>query len=609
MKKRLFLTSMFAVMLACPAYAEWPYGYGVDPNVGQGQGYIGATTSSGGTSMTSAPCATSPLTDATDGSNNYGTYTLTAQWDVDECTILLDPNNGDAMDKGGVAGTDTGVAPYGNTNAHYAPHNPANKLYTTYNTGVYFDDGRTSACQLLTNSNPFLDTAGTNTSCRYVAPVGGTVVISLYPMNPNTTSNITITGVSGNSTGSGDDLRYSYSNGGQRYFIGFYGLDNNGDNNGAIDNNKLYVNGVYNSTNNSNDALYITQAGIDAAKAITKNADGTCPNITWKAKYSCPSMTLPTPIKPGYQFDGWYKESTYTTPQPSPYEGCTSTNLYAKWTANQHTITYDCSINGGTLKTGTFNPSFGATTTDAGTDNVTIGVNYTLRSPGDVCSKANNNTGSAWSCYWVDTDNNNAHVDVTVPAGTSEWNIDHDVICGTTYGSTTITYNCGTIDSTSVGGSVSGSPDSVFNGQTDYTIRSSAIGCTQLAGYHFTGWKCNDRLGSSDSGTQTSDNKYLYAVNTPNNHPETVYYTGGITIALTANTTCTAQWAENSVTVVYEDDNDPTNGEDTAHSIDYDGQTCQYGANGETFNVPNGNDAPTKKGYTFTGWKVTHWDE
>lgn len=62
------------------------------------------------------------------------------------------------------------------------------------------------------------------------------------------------------------------------------------------------------------------------------------------------TFTLKNPERTGYTFDGWYKESTFDTKVTQIAKGTTGNQtLYAKWTPNKYTITYDC--NGGTLLT------------------------------------------------------------------------------------------------------------------------------------------------------------------------------------------------------------------------------------------------------------------
>ncbi|MBQ6012287.1 MAG: hypothetical protein IJL23_04195, partial [Alphaproteobacteria bacterium] len=149
MKNKLFLTSMVAVMLAFPAYATLVN----DPDAQHQSGTIASTSSS-------ESCDSDPLT-YQGTSKNYGTYTLTAQWDVDQCTIELDPN----VANGGAS-----------SNA-----DPFATLYTTYNVGAYKDSARTNL--MSTNSNGLSS-----------APVGKTVTLTTNQNNPNSTNDITVSG-------------------------------------------------------------------------------------------------------------------------------------------------------------------------------------------------------------------------------------------------------------------------------------------------------------------------------------------------------------------------------------------------------------------------------
>ncbi|MBR3116598.1 MAG: InlB B-repeat-containing protein, partial [Bacilli bacterium] len=60
--------------------------------------------------------------------------------------------------------------------------------------------------------------------------------------------------------------------------------------------------------------------------------------------------SLPTPIKSGYTFDGWYLESTYLTNIDENYVPTGNTNLYAKWSGNQFETVFSqegaCTFNG-----------------------------------------------------------------------------------------------------------------------------------------------------------------------------------------------------------------------------------------------------------------------
>ena len=71
------------------------------------------------------------------------------------------------------------------------------------------------------------------------------------------------------------------------------------------------------------------------------------------------ALTLPTPTRTGYTFAGWYAEvglSTLVGAAAASYTTATSTTLYAKWTANSLTVTYNAnggsSVNAGSTNTG-----------------------------------------------------------------------------------------------------------------------------------------------------------------------------------------------------------------------------------------------------------------
>lgn len=59
------------------------------------------------------------------------------------------------------------------------------------------------------------------------------------------------------------------------------------------------------------------------------------------------SYTLPTPIRPGYTFTGWYENNNKLT--DGTWNRTSNVTLVAKWTANTYNISYD--LNGGNLYT------------------------------------------------------------------------------------------------------------------------------------------------------------------------------------------------------------------------------------------------------------------
>ena len=82
---------------------------------------------------------------------------------------------------------------------------------------------------------------------------------------------------------------------------------------------------------------------------VTFNANGgTTPTSSKTVTYGSTYGTLPTPTYAGYGFKGWYTAATGGTKITSSSTVSITANqtLYAQWTANSHTLTFDA--NGGT---------------------------------------------------------------------------------------------------------------------------------------------------------------------------------------------------------------------------------------------------------------------
>ena len=101
-----------------------------------------------------------------------------------------------------------------------------------------------------------------------------------------------------------------------------------------------------------------------------KSGSGTISNSTYTfgtddgeitATYTENTVDLATPTKAGYKFDGWYTQKTGGTKVDTPYMPTSDTTLYAHWTAEEYTIT--------------FNPGDGATV-DTQTKKVTYDQPY-----------------------------------------------------------------------------------------------------------------------------------------------------------------------------------------------------------------------------------------
>ena len=156
------------------------------------------------------------------------------------------------------------------------------KLYTRFTTGVYTDSAlsksMTTSANAITKPSRTGYTVTYNTNSGYLA--SGTTATVNYTFNGY----------------------YSASSGGTQY---------------------INANG------------YITSTGLTQAKAVQSNT-------TWYAQWSSSAVSLPTPVRNGYTFDGWYTNSNLTGTKYSAGASYTPTKnitLYAKWNANTYTIT------------------------------------------------------------------------------------------------------------------------------------------------------------------------------------------------------------------------------------------------------------------------------
>ena len=588
---------MLAVMVACPAFGEVST-YCI--HAGHTNELCGEISEG----QSSADCGADPLTFESQ-SPNYGTYTLTAQWEVDECPITLDKNGGT-----------TDSVP--------------TTLYARYNSGAYLESTHTN---LMTTSSNSLTTA----------PVGPQVTMTVHGNEPGLT-----------------DITTASTN--NRPFTGFYStsaatgnpyigndklITSDGDTaaksitknaSGVCDPTTWYAGwGCYtesqpvsptNAYGYTFDGWYDAASGGNAVSNwcissdtnvyahwvcnITYNAtthsvnpSATASNTaTYSSVYNMPSVNSVMAAADGYTFVGWTTDSTPTVTRTGDTTGTVAdpwtwtdgttwtetvcpTNIYAAYIANRYTVTYDC--NGGTIADSTL---VGSSTSSTGTDTVIYGDQYNFVTQNSLCSYSNK-TPSGWSC----------NISGTPWYTAQNWNVTNNVTCIAQWDSTayTITYDCGSLPNN--GGTVNGGTfetgnsnvDTVYNGTQNYQVKSSATGCgtgTQLDGYHFTGWTCTPNLATGSSSA-------TYSVNWPT--ATTVSQTIA-TIGISGNATCEAQWEANVVYLQWIDDNDPNSGDTSSNG---QGNSCNYGPG----QIPLPSQNPTKAGHTFTGWKVTYWDE
>ncbi len=116
---------------------------------------------------------------------------------------------------------------------------------------------------------------------------------------------------------------------------------------------KLTFGGYY-SEKNGKGIQYINASG-SGVKSYDKAS-----NTTLYAKWNSASITLPTPSKTGYTFDGWYTQSSGGTKVSNTYTPAGNVTLYAHWTNVNYTLTIN--PNGGIWNNTTSNSTKTGTT-------------------------------------------------------------------------------------------------------------------------------------------------------------------------------------------------------------------------------------------------------
>lgn len=112
--------------------------------------------------------------------------------------------------------------------------------------------------------------------------------------------------------------------------------------------------GGYYSETNGKGIQYINASG-SGVKAYDKAS-----NTTLYAKWNSASITLQTPSKSGYTFDGWYTQSSGGTKVSNTYTPAGNVTLYAHWTNVNYTLTIN--PNGGIWNNTTSNSTKTGTT-------------------------------------------------------------------------------------------------------------------------------------------------------------------------------------------------------------------------------------------------------
>ena len=257
-------------------------------------------------------------------SNASNTYfvssgTLYAYWTNASSITLPTPNSRVGYTFDGWYTSSSGGTKVGNAGSSYTP-TTATTLYAHWSAQSY----------TITLNNQSATSAGTTSICetygsKFSLTCGG---------NAMTTSSNPITKPLKRYT-----ITYDYNGGDQS--------------NSTVTANYTF-NGYYTSTGGSG-VQYINSNGF-----LTYNANDTYFNTsgTLYAYWTNANVILPTPSsRTGYTFKGWYTASSGGTKvgdAGSTYNPTATTTLYAQWTANTYTITYDSNNGAGTMATTTF---------------------------------------------------------------------------------------------------------------------------------------------------------------------------------------------------------------------------------------------------------------
>lgn len=312
---------------------------------------------------------------------------------------------------------------------------------------------------------------------------------------------------------------------------------------------------------------------------------GACDNLTEEYVFGA-GAELPVPARKGYTFDGWsFGENERFFAMPVETFG--DKKLYANWTANAYTITYNA--NGGTL--------------DDNTQSVVYDSNVTLKTPSrDAYTFAGWYNGDVLvsSGVWTIADN------VTLVARWTKINfkIAYNLNGGTNDGDNPLSYVISEKDITIndpaktgytfLGWSVSGSNEKREN----YVIEAGEWGDLSLT----ANWQANTYAitydyndGATEKTTQnvTFDSAYKLIVPTRNGYDFNGWYIGDEKITdgtykTASDITLQATWKIITYTISYDLGGGTVA---TANSTKYTVETA-------TFTLNN----PTKTGYTFTGW-------
>lgn len=241
---------------------------------------------------------------------------------------------------------------------------------------------------------------------------------------------------------------------------------------------------------------------VNAGGDETATVNPTQKNVTVDLTYG----DIPTPTRTGYTFSGWYDSTEYTTQvtSSSVVVGTEDKILYAKWTANTYTVTFDA--DGGTVS--------------PATKTVTFGQEY-----GELPTPTY--TGHTFG-GWFDSSDNPITSDVIVRTAqdhtlTAVWTLENYLISFTVNDAT-----MGTVSPTEIHANY-GDSYSVIN--NEIIFGSTTVTASAISPYTFGEWTVSGT--TAVSGTVTGAMTFVATFNNP---PVTLTFTTDGTTGATVST-------------------------------------------------------------------------
>lgn len=222
----------------------------------------------------------------------------------------------------------------------------------------------------------------------------------------------------------------------------------------------------------------------------------------WKSTTTTASVTLPTPTRTGYTFQGWGTSASATTGVTGSYTPTGNVTLYAVWKADTYTVSYNA--NGGT----------GAPSSQTKTYGVTLTLSSTKP------TRANSSAGSYTVTYKINYTGGTNPTAATAARTTkytfSKWNTKSD-------GSGT-NYNAGANYTANAAATMYAQWTSTT------TTASVTLPTPTRTGYTLQGWNTSSTATTGSTGSYTpTGNVTLYAIWKANSYTVTFNANGGTT--------------------------------------------------------------------------------